>query len=408
MRIIMFILGLALLATPAMAETDISVSVDLSDDSYTSTYVPGWYWGDPVQLQGIEYQGGNLMIGVTNQDWSARFQTGDTVYQPYAYNYRPTERFDSIITPLKPMIEPYTGRSLHPNDRGGYRVAIPRGLGGQPQLYGDYEYDQYGNPVPAGRDNFYNNHNYTNRGYTYRNRPVVIHYTYDNYPYYGNRRYPSPYYSERTYLGISTNTTDGYYQQPVDNRQDIRSDAVNVYHGDVYNYYNDASAPRDAAPVPAYSTVTQAPAPADIEPAAPSTPAYGTRFYEQTRLETAERTMLFRLDGTRLYAGPDMGPAQEICDSVDPQLGVYAAWSAADGITLLYRDGQRLVATYQVEDGQWWREPLPHAVDFKEKITLGLVGEVPWVVFSSEDGTRYVLTFSGRQWYEIGSGTSGE
>lgn len=407
MRIALILLGLLLIVAPAAADTDVSVTLGVAVEGSADQADPSWYWGDLTNLNGVYYSGSSLTIG-GGEDWNARFNTTTgPAYYPYGYYQEPVQRFDRLVTPFAPLVKPFS-QSADSYSGGGYRVAIPRGLGGAPELYGNYEYDQYGNPVPVGNGNGYQRPTYHPYGRHHRNRPVVINYSYGYHPYYGYQPvYTAPSYAEYGYVGTGAYPGTGY-NQPRPGGPDIQGEAVNVYQGDVYNYYYPEPAAPIAPAVTAQPALRGAVPPEADQPPAAANLAYGMRFYEQARLETPESVVRFKLDQGRLSAGPDNGPAREICATADMTLGAYAAYTSADGVIVLYGDNGRLAAAYPLPDGSWLTEPLPYAVDFDGKTTLGLVGGVPWVVFNTVDGTRYVLSFAGRAWQEIGSATGAE
>jgi hypothetical protein len=90
---------------------------------------------------------------------------------------------------------------------------------------------------------------------------------------------------------------------------------------------------------------------------------------------------------------------------VDGNLGVLAEYEPGVGVSLVFRRGDALCAAYPLASGEWWIEQLPYSIDFTEKVTLGLVGGGAWVVFTGSDSARYVVSFSGHSWREVGKGT---
>ena len=414
MRITALILALVLLTAPAWAEVDVSVDLDITDGGSGWHYSNGnWIWSDTGSLRGVHFRSGGLTIGFEDGDWRARLRTVPRYY-PLAPQYYPQQPqyFPQSSSQNRSY---YNGRyHIKPTrtwqgnipGRNGYSVAIPRSTEGEPERYGEWEYNQYGELVPAGSGNFHSGINYNHNRYNRSGYPLVFHYSL-GYPYYYGTNYPYYYNqpavvyraSDRDYY----NYDPGYYDT---GREEIRADEVNVYQGDVNNYYYDNQpAP---APQPVQPAVAPAPAPEPAVAEPPITPgvvAYGSRFYETARLETGDTVRVFAIQGGNLSVRNGDGPSQPVCDLVHPALGAYAAYNEETGLTVLFARDNRIAAAYEA-DGTWLVEPVPYPLDFTGKTTLGLVGGAPWAVFDSTDGNRYVLAFVDHQWQEIGSGST--
>jgi len=371
MRTTLILLAMLLLSTPALAESNVSVRVDGGRSSWNSDWSWQMYWGDPVLYGDMAYW---------NDGQSPYW--GDRGGSPA---FRGDRSFGS-----------------HPNDWPGYRLFIPRGLEGPPQYYGAPPggSPQYGMPHRVAP--------HRRRGY-----PVVLHYSYGN-PYhpYPTVLYTAPSYPELGYYGPEY----GYFgaaapTSPWDYSQPSQPPAVNNYDYRTYNYYY-GQAPQSPPPAaPQAPGAASPPSGQATPPAAPNeAPAvvdrtFGVRFFDQTRLETPQGAFRFKLDEGKLTAGPDVGPQGPVADGVDGNLGVLAEYEPGVGVSLVFRRGDALCAAYPLASGEWWIEQLPYSIDFTEKVTLGLVGGGAWVVFTGSDSARYVVSFSGHSWREVGKGT---
>ncbi len=423
MRVILIALVFCI-AAPAWADSDASFHVDLGSSSSHYSYDMDWYWGDTALTGGLcYYQNGLTVIG-SDGDWGAYYSSGRPYYyhgypygcaQPVPYanpqarrGYEPlvtpyeslVTRYESLVTPYESQVTPYESQIGVPyNDRGGYRVFIPRGRGGQPELYGDYVTGGYQPGAPTNTPYTSWGHNRYHRGYNY-GRPVVYQYSL-GYPYY-----TAPAYPELNYPGYQTydprSVDSRMYGQNTPDGPQINANEVNVYEGDVYYYggtEQPAVAPQVAPPV------QSEPAPQQIEAEAGLAPM-GLRFYNRAILELPEALWTFQLDSGQLTAGLESGAVAQIASDVHPATGVFASYVPSDGISLIFRQGSQFVASYLSPTGDWWLEPLPYVVNFNENNSVGMVGGVPWVAFSAADGTRYVFSFVGGQWAEVGSGTT--
>jgi len=415
MRVIILALVFCI-AAPAWADSDVSFHVDLGASESSYSYGVDWYWGDAALPGGLRYYQNGLTVIGGDGDWDTHYCTGRPYHysypygyaQPMPYTYHPATRgyeplvtpYESPVKPYESIVTPYESQIGVPyNDRGGYRVFIPRGRGGEPELYGDYVTGGYQPGAPTNTPSTSWRHKRYHRGYNY-GRPVVYQYSM-GYPYYtapaypelgyhGYQAYDPRYFDSRVY---GQNTPDG---------PQINADEVNVYEGDVYYYggtEQPAMAPQVAAP-----TQPQ-PAPPRVEAEAGPEPM-GLRFYNRAILELPDAVWVFQLDNGQLTAGLESGAIDQIASDVHPATGVFAAYVPSDGISLIYRHGSQFIAAYPSPTGDWWLEPLPFVVDFTENHSIGMVGGVPWVAFSAADGTRYVFSFAGGQWAEVGSGTT--
>lgn len=403
---IFLIVGALLLAGSA-AWADVDVDVDLGfglyySDGYYSNSAE-WWAGDGTLWRGSGWWPGNGLSVITGGDgWSARFSTGQSGYPDGYYPVsagQQVQPYDSLVQPFDSLVEPYeplVGTDY--NDRWGYRVPMPRGRGGAPELYGDYSWlegggGDSGNYAPGGVVVGYPW--YYSRGY-----PQVYHYTYGNYPWWPYN--PTVYYLQQP--------PAHYYQQPVAGSYPggweeprgegyVSGEAVNIYEGDVYNYYyGGEAAPAAAAPAAQPEAVAT--------PAEPYVDAFGQQFNDRTRLDTPDGVWVLMLEDGGLKAHTPSGARTEIAGSVDYSYGAYAAWLPDSGPLVMFKAGGTLAAAYPADDGQWWVEYLAAEVDFSHNTTVELIGGAPWAVFTGIDGERYVYTFQHGLWQEVGSGSA--
>ena len=120
------------------------------------------------------------------------------------------------------------------------------------------------------------------------------------------------------------------------------------------------------------------------------------------RLETPDGAYRFVLRNGGLYAGLESGKAQRIADNADVAFDAFAAWIPGDGVCVFYRDGDGIFAAYPTGT-TWAKDPLPYIVSFGTDTSIGLVNGLPWAVFNTTDGARYVVQFGGHQWNEVGN-----
>jgi hypothetical protein len=363
------------MSSGARAENSVTVGVGASQSDAQYSYGWDWSWGDPA-VYSLGFARNGLVAGYSDGAWGAGFSAG----MPFG---------------------------AHPNDWPGYRAFIPRGLEGPPQYYGAPPGGTPTTPYPywPPRSTPYAYYSgwpvVLNYGYGYAyGQPQVI-YTAPSNPQYG---YVRPSYGQYAYGQPS------WCEQP----------APQVYNDNrVYNYYYGAQQQPAAQPAPVQPLAPPAvpqdfigplPPSAPQPPAAPGAPAsgkpYGMRFYEQTRVATPEGTYRCALLGGKLTGALENGQPFLISTDAGMQFGAFAAYEPGAGFSVIFREGGSLVAAYPTAGNEWWLEPLPYAVDFNQDVDLGLVGGKVWVVFSALEGTRYVVSFAGRQWWEVGSGTT--
>jgi hypothetical protein len=251
----------------------------------------------------------------------------------------------------------------------------------------------------------------------HRRSPVVFQYSYGCQPCYrpSRRIYTAPscyeygYQSGVVYQQVPLYDSRGL---PYRSGYDVSADAITVYEGDVYNI--DYSGP-SAAPSP----VTRPPGPpvsgelygekqetSNTAPQVPQDRAFGARFYDRLRLDTDSGAFMFVIENGSLNHVDEDGSWYEISEACESDFGAYGAYIPGEGLEVIYREGYDIYGAYPLPDGEWWAEWLPYDVDFSEEITVGLVGGHPWVVFNALDGSRYVLSFSGHLWLEVGSGSA--
>jgi len=224
---------------------------------------------------------------------------------------------------------------------------------------------------------------------------------------YAPWNYPQPVYT------APSNPRYGYYGYDYYGYgQEQYSAAPPVTYNDnrTYNYYGglpETQQPGMAAPgAPAgtgQENVKIAP-PAAETVIAPQT-GFGARFYDQTRIDTPQGILAARFDGSTLVVGAGSSNERALSREADPAFGAIALYVPGEGVALIFREGDKIMAAYPTEGGKWWFEPLPYTVDFSKQVNLGMVGGTPWVVFDTPNGARFVVSFTGRHWQEVGSGT---
>jgi hypothetical protein len=179
--------------------------------------------------------------------------------------------------------------------------------------------------------------------------------------------------------------------------------AQQVYHDNrVYNnFYGDSANAEAVSAIPPASSISPSAAPA--RPASTQR-AFGQRFSETLKLDTPDGIYMFAIRDTAIFAGLADGKATRLSDTVDAAFGGYSAWLPGSGICLFYRVGDQLCLAYPSgSDERWVHEPLPYAVRFGTDTSIGLVGGLPWLTFSTSSGNRYVVRFNGQSWEELGS-----
>jgi hypothetical protein len=145
--------------------------------------------------------------------------------------------------------------------------------------------------------------------------------------------------------------------------------------------------------------------PAAAAPEQSNRAAFGQRFQETLKLETPDGAYMFAIRDGAIYAGLATAKPTRLTTEVNTEFGGYSAWLPGSGVCLFYRVGDKFCLAYPADDGRWVHEPLPYSVSFGRDTSIGMVGGSPWLVFSSTDGSRYVVRYSGQGWEEVGSGT---
>lgn len=316
-----------------------------------------------------------------------------------------------------PFYDPFALGSA--NDRGGYRVFIPRGLqGGQQNYYssgyrggraGRVEYGR-GRFDDYGRGSYYNRNGYGS-GYRFRHGHSNGGYTImQGQPYWNGYDWsygysnPTIVYPGRSAIVIDPNGSD-YMQQPGDVYNDNR-----VYDNDVYdnsqtvNNYGVPALPQRAEPVRPQVGPVQ-PKVDPISPTQPQMKAAGMRFGSKGRIVTPEGGRIYFVEKSALYSQLDGGAKVMVAEGVDAEFGGYAVIQPGLGSAVIFRQGGRFAAAYQTEKDGWYVEQLNYNVDFGRRPSFSMMGGEPWVTFTATDGTRWVVKLSGHQWIEVGSGT---
>lgn len=402
----------SLIAAPASADDDFSLR--LRFDSGERTYVNGQVYsyglyGNPYYYNygydygyqpgfSLSYRDGNLHAGYGNRLHNGRHRHRKPVYDnDFSYGYGET--------------------STHPNDRGGYRVFIPRGLeSGSERVLPDSQY--LGLPQAA-----YSNHRgrcwngcgcggyatpyYNNYGYG--NGPLVIQYGYPvmglgNMDPFQQQRplYTAPDYAELGYLRDRR-----YDEQRYDDTADTVVNDNSVTNN--YYYYGDGGATGASIPQPPRRQADPAPAPETQQQAAADQPeSYSTRFRTQTRLELADGsiTNISLSEEGRLSVGPENSPAQTVSAEANREFGCFATFHSEHGLTLVFREGDTIMGAYQDSNG-WWSEALSAHVDFNADVSISNMNGEPWLKFSDHNGQRVIMKFADGVWQTIGYGTVG-
>lgn len=393
-----------LIVGAASADTDVSITVGATSGSYDYHYSQDWWWGDGVIYGDWDYSRRGMYTGYRDGDWDSR----------YSHHNPPPVYYSGGDT--------YYDGSTHPNDRGGYRVFIPRGLEGPPEYFGDYSspgpVQHYPRSGYGGVVILKPNVQYPHSFYPYPYYPptyypgstVVINPAPQYTPrgegcstYERNNRGPRPLYTAQAQPGYSDDWDYG-----IDNSQpQVVNDnrTYNIYYGDVEN--NQQAEPRQPAREPRLAERVEPehrPAQPQQQPTlAPR--AKGAAFDTSLRLETAGGAYRFELAGSDLYAGLEDGAAQLVSTGADTAFGAFAANVPGEGLSLVYREGSSIVAAYPTDGGEWWYSELPYKVDFGSPVSIGMVSGMPWVTFNSRGGGRYVVAFTSRLWVEVGSGS---
>jgi len=373
MRLLIGLVVLVALATNAYADTDVSLRLRFGDSDYYYSNDIAWYWGQPVYWGQMQHWSDGFALGYQDGSWDSAFEFDGGVQGYPGVNHGGRMGLPPGVSPEEWYQMRDTGVRVTPQ----YPTNVLRYA---PVCPSPYYYDPY--------------------------RPVVCYpndyYVYPAYPrgnYISSQLYTAPDYPELDYRrniplcpGLAASNAPSTAPATVynDNR--------------TYNYYG--AAPESATPtaVPQPSAVQEEPVAAPVTPAEPG--ARGTRFYEHGRLEVGQDVYRFELANGVLSTGPEVGPGITVCTGVDPRQGVYAAYEPGVGLSLIFRQGQALVGAYPIAGGSWWLEPLPYAVDFRQSVTIGIVGGAPWVTFTDQSGSRFIVAFSAHTWQEIGSATT--
>ena len=315
--------------------------------------------------------------------------------------------YDYGVTFGDPFYDPLLG---HTNDRGGYRVFIPRGQqgreyyvssgyrGGRAGRNRDYSHSGGYRRGGYGGNGYHRNYGHSNGGYTIlQGQPY-----WDGYGYsygYGN---PTIVYPGRSAIVIDPNGSDyAAPQGPVYN--DNRVYDNDTYNNSVTNNYGVAPLPQREVPRPQLAPVKPKADP--IAPAQPGMRTTGMRFGAKGRIQTPEGARLYKIEKGVLYTQIDGGKLVKIAEGADADFGGYAIMQPAVGSAVIFCQGNKFAAAYATKDG-WWIEQLNYNVDFSKRPSFSMMSNEPWVTFTATDGTRWVVRFSDHQWLEVGSGTT--
>jgi hypothetical protein len=275
---------------------------------------------------------------------------------------------------------------------------------------GSYRHHAYSHSSPGLNLNYSNGHfsgslNFGRYHRTYCSPRYSSPYYYGSprVSYYVGGRPVYVYGDSATYLDLPVRTyPDEVYPYSSDDYSGPVDVPVTTYNDNrvTNNYYGTGGQvvlPQDE------QMVAPAPAPAKQQSAAASDPRpFGQRFLDKVRLDTRDGAYQFSIRNGALYAGHDSAKAVRLADNVDTEFGAFAAWLPGDGACVFYRQGDGIFAAYPAKDG-WAHNPLPYLVRFGPDTSIGLVNGLPWAVFNTTDGQRYVVQFGGHQWNEVGS-----
>jgi len=257
--------------------------------------------------------------------------------------------------------------------RGGYWT-VPNTY-----LNNCYTY-QYGRPARR-------QHGYDFCGPQYPYGSVIVIGGYGDPYYYGGQPYGG--YADPLYV-------DGY---------PVYSEGPGVYNDNsvTNNYYGDVYSTEPAAQQAASRPFVGPQPPAAPQP--PSNRALGVRFFDKTRLETPDGVFICSLVEGKLYCGREGAKAALAAKGANPDYGAFAAYLPGQGIALIYVSDGSIFAAYDTGAGKWWAEALPLRPQLSAGLSLGLIGNEPWAAFNDAAGTRYVYSWSGQSWIQIGSAT---
>ncbi|MCB1216380.1 hypothetical protein KDL44_03255 [bacterium] len=402
----------AMLAGAAQADDDFSLRLrfDSGERSYVNGQVYGYgLYGNPYYYDygyGYGYQPG-LSLSYRDGDFSAdfgnRLYTGrnrhrnrhNNYYNDFSYGYGET--------------------SSHPNDRGGYRLFIPRGLeSGSERVLPDSQY--LGLPQAAYRSHRGNcwdgcgcgGYGSGYGGYYSGGYPLVIQY---GYPVMG-LGYQDSFQQQRPLYTAPDYPELGYYRDRNGSRDRYDDSADTIVNDNSvtnnYYYYGDGGASGAALPQPPREYREQPEPPAAQPEAAPPVESYSTRFRTQTRLELADgtATLIALDDNGRLSVGPEQGPAQTVSAGAQHEFGCFATYHSQHGLTLVFREGDTIMGAYQDGNG-WWSEALSADVDFASDVSISTMNGEPWLKFSNLGGQRVIMKFADGVWQTVGYGNVG-
>jgi hypothetical protein len=316
--------------------------------------------------------------------------------------------------------DPHFGDSLlgSANDRGGYRVFIPRGQQGREHynMSGGYQrsHDHYHGRNIFDQDDYLRRRYHRPGAYTVLEGPDFYFRHGNAYPYYSNPTYIFP---GRSPLIIDGGGSYSMYPPssplPPQYRGGDGGDVYNdnrVYDNDTTNnYYGDVPAQRGEAVRPRVEPVK--PKVENIGPQLEQTPeaeqpamrSSGARFSAQVRLDTPDGVRTFKFYDGALYTIMH-GEKVLLAEGVDSNFGGYALMQPTIGSAVIFRQGDSLVAAYPSADG-WYTEALNLDVDFASGVQFRLMGGNAWVTLNTTDGTRYVVSLEDQQWKVVGSGS---
>jgi hypothetical protein len=219
-------------------------------------------------------------------------------------------------------------------------------------------------------------------------------------PRYGGPLYTAPGNPDYGYTG-------GEYGNRDDDYSYGDTTAPQVYNDNrvINNYYGSTPGQQPAAPAQPAAVIP----PAVPEQPANQTPSagrpLGQRFAETVKLSTPDGQYMFAIRDGAIYAGLADGKPTRLSTEADADFGGYAAWLPGSGPCVFYRVGNQFCLGRPATDGRWSHEPLAYSVQFGNDTTIGLVGGMPWLVFSTTDGKRYVVRYTGNGCEEVGSGS---
>ncbi len=409
--VILSLVAMGCFCVPAAADDDFSLR--LRFDSGERTYVNGQvysygYYGNPYYYNygynygytpglSLSYRDGDLRADFGNRLYTGRHRHRQPVYDnDFSYGYGET--------------------GTHPNDRGGYRVFIPRGLEsgservlpdsqyiGLPQVaYGGHVGGCYTGCGCGGYANPYYN-NYYRSG-----QPLVIQYGYPvmGLGYQDQFQQQRPLYTAPDYPEYGYDRDRQYYDDPGQAAPETVVNDNSVTNN--YYYYGDGGASGAALPQPPGRQAEPALDPPPAEEPAAAARSYSTRFRTETRLELEDGsvTLINLSEEGRLSVGPEQGPGQTVSAEANREFGCFATWHSAQGLTLVFREGDTIMGAYRDATG-WWSEALSAHVDFTQEVSVSTMNGDPWLKYTDHSGQRVIMKFAAGVWQTIGYGTVG-